>query len=110
MLAVLAVYESLPAVFTDALVIHFIDNQGVLWNAAHGSSKEPGCSMMTHTISLTQARLRARVWYEYVPSALNIADDPSRGDLAYTVEATAHGILAPFVEFDMQIPTSLGLW
>ena len=110
MLAVFSVYESLPQVFTDALVIHWVDNQGVLWNAAHGSSTEPGCAMMTHTTSLTQARLRARVWYEYVPSALNIADDPSRQDFSYTVMAVAHGITDPFLKFEMEIPETLGLW
>ena len=95
-------------VFTDSIVIHFVDNQGVLWNAAHASSKEPGCAMMTHTTSLTQARLRARVWYEYVPSKLNIADDPSRGDFAFLAEACAHGLLAPFHHFHMHIPQCLG--
>ena len=29
MLAVMCVYESLPEVFSDVLVIHFVDNQGV---------------------------------------------------------------------------------
>ena len=66
--------------------------------------------MMTHTTSLTQARLRARVWYEYVPSALNIADDPSRSDFAYAVMAIAHGICEPFVRFSMSLPENLALW
>ena len=110
MLAAMCVYEALPQVFTDALVIHFIDNQGVLWNAAHGSSTEPGCAMMTHTTSLLQARLRARVWYEYVPSALNISDDPSRGDFAYLVMACAHGLYSPWSHFEITIPKTLGLW
>ena len=110
MLAVLSVYESLPQVFVDSLVLHFVDNQGVLWNAAHGSSSEPGCAMMTHTASLAQARLRARVWYEYVPSELNISDDPSRGDFSFVVDSVLHGFFAPFDWFEMKIPEKLGLW
>ena len=67
---------------------------------------------MAHTISLTQARIRARVWYEFVPSELNIADLPSRGDFSYTTAYPLihHNIGARFVWFESLIPESLGLW
>ena len=76
------------------LVIHWVDNQGVLWNAAHGSSREPGCTALTHHTALRHAALRCRVWYEYVASAANVADLPSRGDFSYV-----HNLLAPIGGF-----------
>ena len=91
MLAVLSFYESIPTeVVANRLVLHWVDNQGVLWNAAHGSSREPGCSALTHLTSLRQAQLRCRVWYEYVASKANPGDAPSRGDFSYVVEWAAY--------------------
>ena len=90
MLAALSVYASLPKVFHNSLVLHFIDNQGVLWNLVDASATEAGCADMAHTAALTQARLGARVWYDYVASAANIGDKPSRGDFSYE-----HRLMAP---------------
>ena len=83
MIAVMSLYASLPHVLTDALVLHFVDNQGVLWNLVDASSRDPGCAGMAHTTALLQSQLRAGVWYEYVHSAANIGDLPSRGDFSY---------------------------
>ena len=89
MMAVMSVYASLPRVFRNALVLHFVDNQGVLWNTVDASSKEPGCAAMAHTTALLQAKLGARTWYEFVASAANVADLPSRGDFSYVHRLTA---------------------
>ena len=112
MLAVLSLYESLPShVLEGQLVIHWVDNQGVLWNATHGSSREPGCSALTHLASLCQARLRCRVWYEYVASKANPADAPSRGDYSYTVAWAITGVAEPFLWFVSTFSIEdLGLW
>ena len=109
MMAALSVYASLPDVFSNSLVLHFIDNQGVLWNLVDASSTEPGCAAMAHTAALTQARLGARVWYEYVASKANIGDLPSRGDFSYTrrLRACAGGMAMParFVWFKSILPS-----
>ena len=109
MMAVLSVYASLPRVFHDAMVMHFVDNQGVLWNLVDASSKEPGCAGMAHSTALLQARLRAAVWYEYVASKANIGDMPSRGDYSYKgrLVAPIGGMWCPrrCVWFESIIPT-----
>ena len=51
-----AVYASLLRVFEDSMVIHFIDNQGVLWNLVDASSRDPGCAGMAHSTALHQVR------------------------------------------------------
>ena len=108
-MAVLSLYASLPSVLTDALVLHFVDNQGVLWNLVDASSRDPGCASMSHSTALLQARLRAKVWYEYVSSAANISDLPSRGDFSYTrrMMAPVGGMYqhVPCHWFDSTIPT-----
>ena len=84
MMAVLSVYASLPSVFKGQHVLHFVDNQGVLWNLVDASSREPGCAGMAHSTALLHHQLRVSVWYEYIASDANIADMPSRGDFSYT--------------------------
>ena len=108
MLAVLSVYASIPRVFSNMQVLHFIDNQGVLWNLVDASSREPGCAGMAHSTALRQSRLGANVWYEYVASAANIGDMPSRGDFSYIgrLRAPVGGIWATrkCVWFESTIP------
>ena len=112
MLAVLSFYESIPTeVVEGRLVLHWVDNQGVLWNAAHGSSREPGCSALTHLTSLRQAQLRCRVWYEYVASKANPGDAPSRGDFSYLVDWEMYGIGGRWKWFESTFSLSnLGLF
>ena len=109
MLAVLSVYASLPRVFQGRPTLHFVDNQGVLWNLVDASSRDPGCAGMAHSTALLQAQLRTAVWYEYVPSAANIADLPSRGDFSYTrsLRASVGGFHCPrrCVWFESVIPS-----
>ena len=108
MLAAMAVYTSLPDVFRNALTLHWIDNQGVLWNMVDASASEPGCADIAHSTAKAQARLGVRVWYEYVASAANIGDMPSRGDYAYTRRLMAPiGGLSRHVScvwFELKIP------
>ena len=105
MMAVLSIYHSLPQdVLAHELVIHFVDNQGVLWNLVDASSSDPGCAGMTHTTALMQARLRCRVWYDYVASKANIADLPSRNEPAYLNELRRVRPLAPIIWFRSVIP------
>ena len=43
-------------------------------------------SRMAHFFHAIAAALEANVWFEYVPSAANIADLPSRGEFEKLVE------------------------
>ena len=111
MLAVLSLYQSLPEVLEGQLVVHWVDNQGVLWNATHGSAREPGCAALTHLTSLQQAALRCRVWYEYVASKANPADAPSRGDFSFVAEWDCLCFDRPFVWFESTFNVGdVGLW
>ena len=98
----LTLYHSLPehVLAGRQLVLHWVDNQGVLWNASHGSSREPGCAALTHHAALKQAQLRCRVWYEFVASKANPADAPSRGDFSFVVDWVTMDVGGPFVWFD----------
>ena len=78
-LAVAAAYESFPDVLKSADVIHFVDNQGALGILVSGSSSNPPMGKLAHDTAAAQAAMRARVFYEYVESAANISDLPSRG-------------------------------
>ena len=79
---------------------------GIWWIA---SSRDPGCAGMAHSTALLQARLRAKVWYEYVASAANIADLPSRGDFSFVrrMMAPVGGMFrhVPCHWFDSTIPS-----
>ena len=66
----------------DEQAIYFIDNQSALSAMVKGSSRDVAMSGIAHLTALRQQEMRTRAWYEWVPSAENLADLPSRGDLA----------------------------
>ena len=105
LMAVLSLYHSIPSdVLAGELIIHFVDNQGVLWNLVDAASSNPGCAAMTHTTAMRQARLRCRVWYDYVTSKANVADLPSRADNSYIQLLRQLRPLAPIIHFDSYVP------
>ena len=106
MMAVLSLYYSLPRdVLANELILHFVDNQGVIWNLVEATSTDPGCAGMAHSTALMQARLSCRVWYEYVASDANVADLPSRGDFTYISRLRLLHPFAPIRWFDSLIPS-----
>ena len=101
----LSLYHSLPRdMLAHELILHFVDNQGVIWNLVEATSTDPGCAGMAHSTALMQARLSCRVWYEYVASDANVADLPSRGDFAYISRLRLLRPFAPVRWFDSLIP------
>ena len=83
-LAALAVYMSAPScLLAGKLILHFVDNQGALSNLISCSSRDYDCSWMVHEFALISSRLACGVWFEYVRSAANISDLPSRGEYEY---------------------------
>ena len=79
-IAPLAVIRALPERFRDRDVVHFEDNTGALFAYARGSSKDVPTARMVHMFHAYCAALGTRVWFEYVPSGANLADQPSRGE------------------------------
>lgn len=68
----------LQSLLTEADILQFADNQTVNAIAVKNYASSPDIGRMLSAYSLRLARLKARSWVVYVPSALNIADSPSR--------------------------------
>lgn len=57
----------------------WIDNLGAKYNLQKNSAAREDAARIVNAFSVRAARLEFRPWFEYVPSAQNIADLPSRG-------------------------------
>ena len=76
-----APYESLPAEWLEGRpVMHYIDNQGALYSLINGRSKDHDSNRLVFVTLMRAAKLSCNVWFDYVPSAANIADLPTRLD------------------------------
>lgn len=73
-----APYLSLPQVFAGRRVIHWIDNTSALAALAKGYSGVPDSARLIHMFHAWAAAAGAAVWFEYVPTDANPADEPSR--------------------------------
>eukprot|EP00962_Isochrysis_galbana_P021381 scaffold6308_cov111-Isochrysis_galbana.AAC.1 len=71
-----------------------VDNFGALACLVKGDSRDPDIGRLAHVLSAILVSIRARPWMDYVRSAANIADLPSRFDIG------AMGIHSP-------LPTTL---
>ena len=80
-LAAVAAYTSRSEQLRDRDVIHFIDNTGAIFGIAKGYSADLDSARLISVFHTLNAALGANVWFEYVASAANIADLPSRGEL-----------------------------
>jgi hypothetical protein len=66
--------------FRGRSVLHFGDNEAANAIAINGSSKAVDLNRLAHLHHLRLAEKDIRSWISYVPSAANIADDPSRDE------------------------------
>ena len=57
----------------------WIDNMGAKYALQKASSRQDDTGRIVHAFWSQAARVRFRPWFEYVPSAQNVADLPSRG-------------------------------
>ena len=85
LLAAVAVYYSMPDVFRDRRVFHFIDNASALASIVKGYSSSDDSARVVHSFWALVSGLSADVWMVYVRSEANVADMPSRGDLSYVI-------------------------
>ena len=74
----LAPLLSMPQVFKGRSVIQFQDNTWALSALIHGYASRPDMGRVVNAFHVAHFTLRARIWLEWVPSAANIADLPSR--------------------------------
>ena len=65
-------------IFHERDILWFIDNQSAMGALVKSASSADDMSEMALLNSLALASVSARVWFEYVPSALNISDPLSR--------------------------------
>ena len=76
-----APYLSLPeSWFRNRAISHYIDNQGAAYSLIHGRSKDRDINRSVFVTLMHLSRMSCSVWFDYVPSASNIADLPTRLD------------------------------
>ena len=71
---------------------HFIDNTAALSAFVNGYSASTDMARMSNMLWLLVTGMRTRPYFEYVPSAANIADLPSRGKYELLERLGAHRV------------------
>ena len=102
-LAALCAPLSCPEQFRDRETIAFIDNSGALFGMAKGYMRDVDSARLVHAFHCLCAALRSQFWFEFVPSAANLADQPSRGELKMLMEMGS-------TEFDVRWPDVGAAW
>jgi hypothetical protein len=69
---------SCPHKFKGRSFIHFVDNTFALSLFVHGYAARPDCALLVNQYYLLLASMQARPYFEWVPSAANLSDLPSR--------------------------------
>ena len=86
-------YLSLPGLFGEAKVLHFIDNTAALAGLTKGYSRVVDSAHIVHAFHAWNVAIGAHVWFEYVRSEANPSDEPSRNlELAATLWEVAPGV------------------
>ena len=93
----LAPLLSLPALFRGRSVVQFQDNTAALSALVHGYASKPDMCRIVNAFHLAQFLLRARVWFEWVPSDANLADLPSRLEYGEFFRALPGSVWVPTV-------------
>ena len=76
-----AVYGSLKREwFQGRSIMHYIDNQGALYSMIKGRSKDRDINRYVFLARMKLLDLSCNAWFDYVPSAANMADLPTRLD------------------------------
>ena len=88
-LAAVAARLTFPDFLAGRRAIHFIDNTVALSKAVHGYANEPDMAAVTNALHVCDAVLGVDAWWEWVPSAANVADLPSRAASTWSVSARA---------------------
>jgi len=89
-------HPRLREIFEMCDVNHFADNTAANGAAFKGYSSSPDIARLVYSFHMRLSELQSRLWIEYVPSAANIADDPTR-DRFDTLHDVFHAELIDFV-------------
>jgi len=109
-MALVGAYFSLPpSEISGSDVNHFGDNTAANGCVTCGYSKASDMARMASAHHLLISRLRTRVWIEWVPSASNVADLPSRPDEPGTLEKLAP-LHATAIDFVLPSLSSWSTW
>ena len=77
-LAAMAPYFTMPSLLAGRDVYHWIDNTSAISCLLHGYSGKPDSAMLVNIFHMFNAALRCNIFWDFVKSADNIADLPSR--------------------------------
>ena len=69
---------TIPQVFKDRRVIHFVDNSGSLSHLVNGYANQPDSARVVNLFHAAIIALKMQWWGEWVPSKANIADIMTR--------------------------------
>ena len=64
-------------------IVHYIDNTSAVAALVKGYSSAPDSARIVHAFHSHSLQLCAGVWFQYVNTKANVADLPSRGDVAF---------------------------
>ena len=100
-------YTSLgSAVWHGRRVLHWVDNSSAVAALAKGYSSAIDSAHIVHAVQATLAGFEADVWFEYVRTDANVADDPSREDMSYERYAIGADITAGVRAFVESVPVA----
>jgi hypothetical protein len=105
LLAAIAVYYSLADVLRGRQVVHYIDNSGAMAILVKDYSSDLDSAQLVNTFYALTSALEVDVWFDYVKSAANVADWPSRGQVEFAHEVNATRIEGERLKFP-----KLGEW
>ena len=77
-LAAMVPYFTMPSLLAGRDVYHWIDNTSAISCLLHGYSGKPDSAMLVNVFHMFNAALRCNIFWDFVKSADNIADLPSR--------------------------------
>ena len=97
LLAAVAAYTTFPELLRHRRVIHWIDNTSALAALIKGYSRAPDSAKVVHAFHALNVGLESDVWFEYVASAANISDLPTRDEFAMLrrLGSTARALVLP---------------
>ena len=89
LLAAITVYYSLASELRGKRVVHYIDNSGAMASLVKDYSSDLDSAQLVNTFYALACGLDVDVWFDFVKSEANIADWPSRGEVAFAADVDA---------------------
>lgn len=94
---------TLPELFRDIDLVHFVNNQGALASLVSGTSKARDIGALACVWQIVTCARQIRPWGEYVESDANCSDGLSRESAAWRFQALCAQIGATIIEAKLPI-------